>query len=53
MVRRARALGLRPYWAGRVRAWSWAELERLATPEAQRLEQADRERLALNRRAGR
>ncbi|MEY3463668.1 MAG: hypothetical protein RLZZ468_1446 [Cyanobacteriota bacterium] len=51
VVRRARCLGLQPHWAGRTRTWSWAELQRIASPEAERLDRIERERRALWRRA--
>lgn len=51
LARRARCLGLRPHWAGRVRVWSWSELERLASAEAERLEAIDRQRRAIWRAA--
>lgn len=52
LAHRARCLGLRPHWAGRVRVWSWSELERLASAEAQRLEAIERQRRTIWR-AGR
>lgn len=52
VAHRARCLGLRPHWAGRVRVWSWSELERLASAEAQRLEAIERQRRTIWR-AGR
>lgn len=41
VVAAARRHGLRPHWQGRVRVWSWPELQRLA-----QLETARRDRIA-------
>jgi len=53
VAHRARCLGLKPHWSGRVRVWSWAELLQLAQPEVERLVQLESQRRALHRRAGR
>lgn len=53
LAHRARCLGLKPHWAGRVRVWSWDELLQLAQPETERLVQLESQRRALHRRAGR